>query len=227
MAAGRGTRLGPLTTDNPKTLVEISGRPILEYILSALLPLVTEAIVVVGYKGDRIQERFGLRFKNLSITYVKQRNLAGTADALWQVRSYLKPGKFLVLNGDDLYDTLDLRRCLEEELSMGLTQSIPMGPSYEVVGLDRHGYIENWRKVLPKELFEKVVIISGAYVLDHRIFNFEPVAISGKEYGLPHTILAMSKTHSVRGVIMKRWAPVNRPEDVAAAEIFLKQNRNL
>lgn len=227
MAAGRGTRLGPLTADNPKTLVEVGGRPILEHILSIISPLVAEAIVVVGYKADKIKARFGPRFSDLPIRYVEQKKLAGTADALWQTRPYLKPGKFLVLNGDDLYNTEDLRQCLKEELVIGLTQSKPMGASYEVISLNNEGFVASWRKVLPEEMSQKVLIISGAYVLDQRIFGFDPVAISSTEYGLPQTILAMSKTHPVRGVIMRHWVPVNRPEDIVVAENLLKQNPGL
>lgn len=227
MAAGRGTRLGPLTADNPKSLAMVGGRPILEHTLLTLTPLVREIVIVVGYLGEKIRKCFGTSFGNIPLVYVEQKKLAGTAHALWEARPYLKPGKFLVLNGDDLYDTTDLRRCLRGDLTIGLTRSLPLGVNYEVIKLGRRGFIENWRKVQPSEMSQKVLIIGGAYVLDQRIFDFEPVAIGVSEYGLPQTILAMSKTHPVRGVVMNRWVSINRPEDVVIAENLLKQDLRL
>lgn len=223
LAAGRGTRLDSLTANLPKSLVPVGGRPILEHILSTLNSLVEEVIIVVGYRADQVKKYFGLRFQNLSLIYVEQKKLAGTADALWQVRPYLKPGKFLVLNGDDLYHRDDLRRCLKAELAIGLTKNLPLGVHYEVVKLNRRKCIQDWRKVLPAEMAKKVLIISGVYVLDQRIFDSAPVVIANHEYGLPQTILAMSKIHPVRGVVMSRWVSINRPEDLVKAKQFLIQ----
>ncbi|GGA93262.1 phosphocholine cytidylyltransferase family protein [Puia dinghuensis] len=56
-AAGRGTRLLPLTSNCPKCLVEINDKPILHYLLSDLKKLnVTKVIIVTGYRGEMIRE---------------------------------------------------------------------------------------------------------------------------------------------------------------------------
>lgn len=218
MAAGRGTRLGAVTADKPKTLVEISGKPIMEHILLSLTPLVKEVFVVTGYLGGNIRKKFGAHFANLKLAYVKQKELKGTADALWQTASFLKEGKFLVLNGDNLYSSKDLAKCLKEELAIGMSLDLPLGKNYEVIKLDRAGFIKAWHPVKPEEINKKVLAISGAYVLDHRIFKYKPAVISNNELGLPQTILKMSKKHPVRGVIMNRWASINFPEDIFKAE---------
>jgi choline kinase len=55
LAAGQGTRLRPLTDDRPKCMVELHGRPLLEWQLSALRAAGVEKIVVVrGYAAERI-----------------------------------------------------------------------------------------------------------------------------------------------------------------------------
>lgn len=55
LAAGRGTRLAPATDYQPKCLVELSGRSLLDYQLSVLTSLgITDIIVIAGYRSDSI-----------------------------------------------------------------------------------------------------------------------------------------------------------------------------
>lgn len=66
LAAGKGTRLA---AESPKCLLPVRGRPILEHILEALAAAgVGEAIIVTGFRGDLIRERFGDRFGDLKFT---------------------------------------------------------------------------------------------------------------------------------------------------------------
>ncbi|MDH4071437.1 MAG: sugar phosphate nucleotidyltransferase [Ignavibacteria bacterium] len=60
IAAGRGSRLHPLTPDMPKSLLQISGRSLIEHILSQLQEVgIKESIVVTGFKGEEIQRQVG------------------------------------------------------------------------------------------------------------------------------------------------------------------------
>ncbi len=84
LAAGRGTRLGPLTADRPKPMVLIRGKPILERILLGLRAAgVSEFLFVVGYRGDAIRSYFreGSRW-DVNIDYVEQPIPNGTGAAL-------------------------------------------------------------------------------------------------------------------------------------------------
>lgn len=222
MAAGRGTRLGEITSGRPKSLVKVGPRPILEHTLLSVLPLAKRAVIVIGYRGRQIKEYFGGNFQGLPLIYVEQKELSGTAMALWQARPFLGPGKFLVLNGDDFYHSQDLAACLRADLAMGLAKRLPLGKNYKVVELDKQGWVVDWHQVAPEEMSRETLVVNGAYVLDHRIFSYKPVAIGGSEFGLPHTILAMSRERKVKGVIMKQWLPINYPEDIAKAAEMLE-----
>lgn len=71
VAAGLGSRLGVLTTDRPKCLVEINGKPILWYILKNIAHFSWERIViVVGYKGDQIISFQKSAFPHLDVSFV-------------------------------------------------------------------------------------------------------------------------------------------------------------
>ena len=100
-AAGRGTRLRPLTDDRPKPLVEVGGRPLLAHVLETLSPHVESYAVVVGYRGDEIRERFGDSYDGTPITYVEQDEPAGLADAVRRAEPAVD-GPVLQLNGDNV-----------------------------------------------------------------------------------------------------------------------------
>ena len=60
LAGGRGTRLGPLTEDLPKALVDVAGRPFLEYQLELLRTGgVSEIVLCVGYLGSVVERTIG------------------------------------------------------------------------------------------------------------------------------------------------------------------------
>ena len=83
LAAGKRTRLRPLTDDKPKVLVEVNGTLLIEDVFDNLIDAgATE--VVVGYKPERIIDRFGDVCADVPITYTHQREQLGLAHATLQ-----------------------------------------------------------------------------------------------------------------------------------------------
>ena len=110
-AAGEGTRLRPLTADRPKALVEVGGKPILAHCFEQLRPYpIEEFVVVVGYEGEQIVDRFGDSFRGVPISYAWQRDRRGLADAVVRAEGHVD-GDFLVVNGDNVF-RMDLERLI-------------------------------------------------------------------------------------------------------------------
>jgi dTDP-glucose pyrophosphorylase len=102
-AAGRGSRLGELTTDRSKGLVEVVGRPLLAHVFKrAVNAGVDELVVIVGYEAAQIVDRFGDAFAGVPITYVHQREQLGLGHAVLQTKRHVD-GIFLLLNGDNVF----------------------------------------------------------------------------------------------------------------------------
>ncbi|WP_322795042.1 nucleotidyltransferase family protein [Tepidiforma sp.] len=101
LAAGRGTRLGPLTLDRPKPLLEVGGRPLLLHILDALAGAgIERCTIVVGHLGDLVEREVAAAGVPLSLAFARQEALDGTARALAVARPLLQPGPFLVTWSD-------------------------------------------------------------------------------------------------------------------------------
>ncbi|MFP4171151.1 MAG: bifunctional sugar-1-phosphate nucleotidylyltransferase/acetyltransferase [Methanomassiliicoccales archaeon] len=126
LAAGEGTRLRPFTSSRPKVMIPVGNKPILEYVVEALVAnAITEIVVVVGYRKERIMSHFadGRDF-GASISYVEQQRQLGTAHALLAARGELH-GEFLVLPGDNIIDARTVADLLatDHRPSMLVTES--------------------------------------------------------------------------------------------------------
>jgi len=101
LAAGKGTRLHPLTLSRPKHLVPIGGKPIIDYGLEALKNAgIKEVVIVVNYLAEHFRHYVGdgTRF-GMKIEYVIQKQQNGTADATGCAESLVE-GPFLLTYGD-------------------------------------------------------------------------------------------------------------------------------
>ncbi|WP_101298220.1 sugar phosphate nucleotidyltransferase [Halegenticoccus soli] len=118
-AAGRGTRLGSLTDDKPKPLVEVAGKPLLTRCFERLVAAgATELIVVVGYRGERIVGRYGESFDGVPVSYARQASPEGMAHALSTARDRVD-GPFMVMDGDSVVRA-DVERCIERQREDGV-----------------------------------------------------------------------------------------------------------
>ncbi len=112
LAAGRGTRLQPVTSDTSKCMLPLLGRPILWHILDTIHRAgITHVQIVVGYKKEKIIDYFGDGLEiGLNISYTEQEKRDGTARAI-ALASFDED--FLVLNGDTLVDFEDIERIVK------------------------------------------------------------------------------------------------------------------
>ena len=222
LAAGKGTRFGELTKTTPKALIKISGKPIIEYTLDSLPSRIKEVYLVVGHLGKKIKEYVGDNHKGVKIKYIELKNLTGTATAVWRAKKYLGREKFLVLYGDDIYNKKELGELVKQSWAFGLAKTIPPSPKYLNMVLDSKKYIIQALYPTAKEMKTGILISTGAYVMDSRIFKYKPVKLSNGESGLPQSMLAAAKDIPIKGVIMKKWLQINKPEDIKKAEKVLK-----
>ena len=115
LVAGFGSRLRPLTEEEPKCLTEIRGEPILLRTLEVLEKRgVREAAVVIGYMGDKIIEKIGTKIDNLSIKYIKNDiyDRTNSMYSLWLARDFLEKGA-IVIEGDCVFEEDVIERALE------------------------------------------------------------------------------------------------------------------
>lgn len=111
LAAGVGKRFKEVTDQRPKCLIEIQGKTLLERTLSALgVAGVTEAVVVIGYRGAMIEQRIGPAYAGVQVKYVlNTRYTKGAILSLWSAREEFDDD-LLIMDADVLFPAAMIAR---------------------------------------------------------------------------------------------------------------------
>lgn len=212
LAAGRGTRMNKLTEESPKPMLAYKGKNLIEHKLDALPASVDHIILVIGYLGHKIQEYFGDSYKGISITYVTQRELLGTAHSLWAAKDHIR-GPFMVLMGDDLYAREDLEIMAKNEFAVLASKSEKKRSGGKIF-LGEDGTIRDIIEDKDGSL-DSPLTYTGACVLTPEIFSYDMVQIPGRnEFGLPQTIMQLKDRFPLRLVEATFWKQITSPEDL-------------
>jgi len=213
LAAGKGTRMLPLTETRPKPMLKVANKPILEHNLEQLTDLVDEVILVVGYKKEIIENYFGTNFNGLKIKYVEQKELLGTGNALERAKNELEDD-FIVLSGDDLYFREDIKKVLKKEPCI-LIKEVENPEDFGVVEIENNEVVDLEEK--PKNARSNLVN-SGLYHLNKEIFSHSLKLSERGEYELTDYIKSILP---VEFVVAERWIPLTYPWNLLEANKFL------
>jgi D,D-heptose 1,7-bisphosphate phosphatase len=178
LVGGLGTRLGSLTADTPKPLLDCGGRPFLAWVLRELCRFgIERAVLLAGYKSERVdafcREVQASLPKPMSITISTEPRPAGTGGALWQAKDLLDE-TFLLINGDSWLDT-NLARFFaaagraEHASGMALLRKMDDCSRYGTVEL-ANGTITAFGE--KKSAPVPGIINGGIYLFDGAVFSF-------------------------------------------------------
>jgi histidinol-phosphate phosphatase family protein len=157
LAGGRGERLRPITDNIPKSLVEIAGKPLIEYQIDSLRrSQITDIVLVVGYLGSLVKKYLGDGSRHgVRIQYFTENRPLGTAGALAALRDEL-PECFLVMYGDLMLD-VDFWRIIRYHYGHSGSCTIAVHPNdhpadSDIIVTNHDGVVT---KILPKRLPRK------------------------------------------------------------------------
>lgn len=103
LAGGRGKRLDELSENNNKCMIEVNGKPTVEYSLDcAAINGIDDLVVVVGYRAEDIINHYGISYKGKSIRYVIQPEQRGLVHAIECAKGALGSSDFMLLLGDEI-----------------------------------------------------------------------------------------------------------------------------
>ncbi len=235
LAAGKGTRMRPLTDDFPKCMLPVAGIPIIEWTVRLLKEdlHIKEILIIVGYAKHHIINYFGDGSKwDISIEY-KEQDLdtnSGLGAALIIARDFVDDD-FVVVLGDNLYkgpfhEIIRKHKSLESDATLHIEEVEDPG-RYGVIVL----HPDSEYRI--KSLIEKPKnppsnkVITGFYVLSTKIFEILDQTSPSKrgEIELTDALNTLAKNFSVNGIIIDGWRKdFGYPIDLLDAAKWLMNN---
>lgn len=224
MAGGLGTRLGELTKNTPKPMLEVGNRPMLQNLVELFREQgFRKFIFCVNYKKEVIKNYFqsGQQF-GIEISYVEENTRLGTAGALSLIKSPMSQA-FFVINADIL-TSLDFVKFLDFHLDKNsvatmcvkeYSHKVPFG----VVNSDVNDNILSFEE--KPEL--KFNVNAGIYLLSPGVLTFVP---SGEFFDMPSLFdnLRSQGVDTYTYQVDDYWVDIGRKEDLLQADYDLKKH---
>lgn len=219
MAAGKGTRMRPLTLTTPKPLLPLQGQPLLHWTLTALRQIADRVLVVAHYLGDQVTAYMQAQtlFDDYAVVQQQPEPL-GTGHALTCCQPYLHGESFLVLNGDDLYSLTALRALAG--VPAGVLAVWKDDPTrYGVLVRRDDGTLARIHEKPAAGVYTPPVLINtGAYKLNRAVFEHIPVLSERGEYEITDAIAFMANRGGMQVVEADFWMPIGYPQDLERAQ---------
>lgn len=177
MAGGEGTRLRPMTANQPKPLLPVVNRPIMEHVLRLLKRHgITETVVTVQFLAALVRNYFGDGDElGMRLEYATEDIPLGTAGSVKNAADRLHDAPFLVISGDaltdiDLTDMIRFHRENSALVTIGLKR-VPNPLEFGIIIVDELGRVQRF---LEKPTWGQVfsdTVNTGIYIMEPEVLN--------------------------------------------------------
>ena len=224
LAAGRGTRMREMTAELPKPMLEVRGKPVLQYIVEGLRDAcIADFLIIVGYRADAVENFFGdgSRYK-IGIRYSTQTVQDGTGRVVELAKNFVGNDSFILGYGDILVAPENYKRVCDLPTGVEALVSVTRGEDVSKGGAvfvnEQMELIDLREKPKPGEPTSPWYN-AGLYAFRPSIFDFTAKLKPSPrgEYELTDAIRALAQSgRKVRALeLTGNWVDVRDPEVLA------------
>lgn len=233
-AAGLGKRLGEITKEIPKALVEINGKSILQMVVEKVSAHGFDDILVnVHHLAGKVENEIGkLKKMGFQIVVSDERDvLCETGGGLYKARWFFDNNPFLIYNADIITD-LDLTALYRfHQEKKGLASlAVRNRPGNRFFLFDNDGILRGWRNIATGEEIITVdttrnlsqIAFSGVHIVDPEIFNYMSEGI----YTMTTLYLKLAVDHQIYAFRHDKdfWADIGTVKDLESVRERFRKN---
>ena len=221
LCGGLGTRLGELTRDTPKPMIQVGGRPFLAHVLDQLITAdVDEIIIAVSFQWQKVLAEIGESWGGVKVRYSIELEPLGTGGAIKQAMRSAGVREALVVNGDTLLK-IDVKililfaRQKQADIAIALKFMADCA-RFGKVSVDESGRVLAFEEKGPGG---SGLINSGVYYVKAAVFN----SIDSDSFSFENAVLAKHcSSMSMFGLPTDAYfIDMGVPEDLARARLEL------
>jgi NDP-sugar pyrophosphorylase family protein len=235
-AAGLGTRLMEHTTDKPKALVQLAGKPLLQHAIEKLMAhQITDITINVFHFADQIisfLEHHPFHGANIHISDEREQ-LLDTGGGLLKARSFLAGSEPILIYNVDVISNLDLNMAENYHTGSGslATLVVRKRDTSRYLMFDQHLQLAGWKnfhssetKISREDTFANAVpyAFSGIQIVQPEIF--ELITEKGK-FSTMDLYIRLARTEPIRGFVDTStiWMDLGKPDQLQMAETLFRQ----
>ena len=225
IAAGLGERLRQGGLTQPKPLVPVAGRPLIDYVLDAVTHAgVTEVACIVNEESSGIEAHCRGAWPGLRFEFVR-RTTPSSMESLFTLSPLLQDGPFVLLTVDAIFAPSVLRDFL--------TAAAARGGAHGVLAVN--GFVDDekplWVRVASggqitafgPQAHDSGLVTAGFYTFDPLIFREIPIARAHRFTALREFLgHLLASGYRLYGEAVPKTVDVDRPADIAVAEAFIR-----
>jgi len=205
--------------DRPKALIEVKGRPFLEWLLLGLrrYQSIRHVVLATGHLGRMIEVHFGEEFCGITLSFSREAEPLGTGGALRLAATLANSRQLLVLNGDT-YCRFDSQRLLDVQYRNGAAatlwlSSVSDADRFGSVALDTKGRIVGFEEKAVGD--GRRLVSAGVYLIDHQVVDGMQTGYRGS---LEHDLFPSLVGRGLYGVAgTEEFVDIGTPESLATS----------
>ncbi len=184
LAAGKGTRLQPLTFHTPKCLVSICGKPLVEYWFDLFVHYgIDEILINTSYLSDKVREYINSHSRDLNITLTYEEELLGSGGTIKKNRDFVEGEKSFFVFYADNFTNINIEKMIKfhnskkGDFTLALF-NVPNPSDCGIVEIDDNksilSFIEKPEKPLSNLAFAGIMLSSPelmSYFPDEEVFD--------------------------------------------------------
>lgn len=215
LAAGRGTRMLPLTATMSKGMIPVMNKPLLEWTCE-FLDFCDEIILVVSESQRDIIANF---INSRKVKLVFQDEPLGTGHALLAAEKFVE-GKFLLVYGDDIYGEEDIRALADMD-GMVISSFVHENPKAYAALEVMHGKVVSLEE--KPEHPKSNIVNCGLYLLHDSVFDvLKKIGKSPRgEYEFTDALKILIAGGKVNNYTLKTWIPLTYPWNILDANRYM------
>ncbi|MDW3650767.1 MAG: nucleotidyltransferase family protein [Bacteroidia bacterium] len=237
-AAGLGTRLRPLTNDRPKALVEVFGKPLLEWVILKLRENgIREVVVNVHHFADKI-EAFLERKENFDIDIRisdEREFLLETGGGLKFAKDLLQGNDPILIHNADIISDLDIQAFIKSHTEQDALASLAVSErnTSRYLHFDETNQLTGWENIKTSEVRParnpmgeiRRLAFSGIHLINP---EFLDVIIEEGKFSIIEVYLRLAAQKKIIGYQhdSSNWFDVGKPENLPLATAYLKKTNS-
>jgi len=236
-AAGLGTRLKEHTSDKPKALVQLAGKPLLQHAIEKLIShQITDITINVFHFADQVISFLeNQSFPGITIHISDEREeLLDTGGGLKKAETFLTGSEPIMIYNVDVISNLDLNLLERHHLTSGslTTLVVRKRETSRYLMFDQHLQLAGWKnfdnsetKICREDKFANSVpyAFSGIQIVQPEIFKL--ITETGK-FPIMDLYLRLAQTEAIHGFVDNSsiWMDLGKPDQLQKAELLFRKN---